>query len=991
MSDLKLPYTGDKLLELLGNIKTEEELKAFIKQYSSGGGHTDEEIRIIVAEWYQANKDTQLTKEDVDGWIDEYLAEHPVSGGLTEQQVNTIVEKYIQDNNISGGVSAEEIAQAVENYIAEHPITGVTTEDIQNAVNSYLAEHPVEVVNDALDFDGYSCDKTLNGTVDENVVGQEYLGGYIEIQPDSWDGEACAVDSSTKKWGFPYSLKQTERTRAKYDVLSGNSTGIMYIRFPLGFAYRGYRNIDKETGLAKNVGERYAGQNKSLKTLLKNISESGGGLAPEYWCPAPHWVTSDSYSGDNQLKAGGSYPHSATLASIKSSDSTQYNSQIDALTDAIVDDLEYLHQNIAPVRMFGLQNEPTYSKQKYGACKYDAQTYNDVLEVLYPKILESSVLSEYNDEANEVKLHVGSSDESSPFAGIAKTFIDNHADWIWGYSHHSMKKASGEDTNYTGADWYKSSNYSATVKGSKENVFLNEYEYFTTTFGTDEFRCSNNMLRMIFELVYGDAKVLHPVIHLFKPLGQTLSTTNTKGYCLFETNLNGEYGVSEIDEVNTNGLAKGTYTKNPTMYNSWELFNKNLPVGAYRVGSYVNASDNIGYVVYKFSRKLYIFMANNSNSNAKITLTFDSSKKLRGLYYDVNCTEQEIKSKTGANISFVIPAYSGQFWTDDDNDYELYDDEAEEEPDVTTYTITNNLSNVTNSNSDTTALENSSYSASLTANDGYGLESINITMGGTDITSSVYTDGVITISAVTGNIVITATASVVSDDKATYTVTNNLTNATNSNSAINIKEGETYSATITPSSGYDLNSISVTMGENDITTEAISGSVITISNVTANIVITVTTTKKDEGELTTDTVVGLSEFNSVSLNSDYYEVGKAWSSSSDEMTDNQMRSAFIPKIVLDNGDYSINKVSKVIQGSSNGFGIMIRIFNSDGTLSSSVQANKTGTQDITSTFNISSGQYMRMFLWNTQDSTLTNEINKSTVDKFESITLTKTS
>ena len=947
MSDLRLPYTKEELLNLLGNIKNEEELREFIQQNSAsaGGGHTDEEIRIIVAEWYQANKDAQLTKEDVDGWIAEYLAENPVSG-----------------------VSDEQIASAVSDYLTENPVS-----------------------DDALDFDSYSFDKSLAGTVEENVIGQEYLGGYIEIQPDSWDGEVCSVDDTSKKWGFPYSLKQTERTRVRNSALSGNSTGIMYIRFPLGFAYRGYRNIDATSGLAKNIGERFVGQNKSLKTLLKKISESGGGLAPEYWCPAPYWLTSESYDGTNQLKAGGSYSASTTLTSIKNSDNAQYNAQIEAFTDAIIDDLEYLHQNIAPVRMFGLQNEPAYSKQKYGACKYDAQTYNDVLEILYPKILASSVLSEHNDEPNEVKLHVGSSDESSPFGGIAKTFIDNHSDWIWGYSHHSMKKASGEDTNYTGADWYKSSDYSETVKGNKKNVFLNEYEYFTTTFGSDEFRCSNNMLRMIFELVYGDAKVLHPVIHLLKPLGQTLLATNTKGYCLFETNLNDEYGVSETNEANTNGLAKGTYTKNPTMYNSWELFNKNLPVGAYRVARYVNASDNIGYVVYKFSGKLYIFMANNSNSNAKITLTFDKTKKLRGLYYDVNCTDQEIKSKSGTNISFVIPAYSGQFWTDNENDYDLYNDDDEEETDVVTYTITNSLSNVTSSNSDTTALENSSYSASLTANDGYELESIYITMGGTDITSSVYTDGVISISAVTGNIVITATASGVSDDKATYTVTNNLSNATNSNSAINIKEGETYYATITPSSGYDLNSISVTMGENDITNEVVSGSVITISSVTGNIVITVTTTKKDDGELTTDTVIGLSEFNSVSLNSDYYEVEKTWSSTSDEMTDNQMRSAFIPKIVLDNGDYSINKVSKVIAGSSNGFGVMIRIFNSDGALSSSVQVNKTGTQDITSTFSISSGQYIRMFLWNTQDATLTNEINKSTVDKFESITLTKTS
>ena len=85
MSDLRLPYTKEELLNLLGNIKTEEELREFIQQNSAsaGGGHTDEEIRIIVAEWYQANKDAQLTKEDVDGWIAEYMTENPVSGGAS--------------------------------------------------------------------------------------------------------------------------------------------------------------------------------------------------------------------------------------------------------------------------------------------------------------------------------------------------------------------------------------------------------------------------------------------------------------------------------------------------------------------------------------------------------------------------------------------------------------------------------------------------------------------------------------------------------------------------------------------------------------------------------------------------------------------------------------------------------------------------------------------------------------------------------------------
>lgn len=74
------------------------------------------------------------------------------------------------------------------------------------------------------------------------------------------------------------------------------------------------------------------------------------------------------------------------------------------------------------------------------------------------------------------------------------------------------------------------------------------------------------------------------------------------------------------------------------------------------------------------------------------------------------------------------------------------------------YTITNTLSNVTNSNAAASINENEAYTATLTASDGYEMSSVSITMGGLNITSSVYSDGAINIPAVTGDIIITATA-----------------------------------------------------------------------------------------------------------------------------------------------------------------------------------------------------------------------------------------
>lgn len=78
----------------------------------------------------------------------------------------------------------------------------------------------------------------------------------------------------------------------------------------------------------------------------------------------------------------------------------------------------------------------------------------------------------------------------------------------------------------------------------------------------------------------------------------------------------------------------------------------------------------------------------------------------------------------------------------------------------TTYDVTNTLSHVINSNSATTVNEDTSYLCALTAESGYTISSVTVTMDGTDVTATAYTaaNGVVYIADVTGDIVITATA-----------------------------------------------------------------------------------------------------------------------------------------------------------------------------------------------------------------------------------------
>lgn len=77
---------------------------------------------------------------------------------------------------------------------------------------------------------------------------------------------------------------------------------------------------------------------------------------------------------------------------------------------------------------------------------------------------------------------------------------------------------------------------------------------------------------------------------------------------------------------------------------------------------------------------------------------------------------------------------------------------------VTTYTVTQNLSGVTSSFTGTSVIGGSDFSATMTAVSGT-VASITVTMGGTDVSETVVSGDTVHIVNVTGNIVITASNS----------------------------------------------------------------------------------------------------------------------------------------------------------------------------------------------------------------------------------------
>lgn len=152
--------------------------------------------------------------------------------------------------------------------------------------------------------------------------------------------------------------------------------------------------------------------------------------------------------------------------------------------------------------------------------------------------------------------------------------------------------------------------------------------------------------------------------------------------------------------------------------------------------------------------------------------------------------------------------------------------------------ITKNLTGCTISNAASQVDYGESYTATIAAESGKTITSVMVKMGGADITATAYSagSGAINIAKVTGAVTITAAASAPS---VTYTITRNLTNCASSNMADSIAEGAAYTTTLSPTGTFSkLGTITVTMGDTDISASAVSGSTITISKVTGNIVIT---------------------------------------------------------------------------------------------------------------------------------------------------------
>lgn len=184
-------------------------------------------------------------------------------------------------------------------------------------------------------------------------------------------------------------------------------------------------------------------------------------------------------------------------------------------------------------------------------------------------------------------------------------------------------------------------------------------------------------------------------------------------------------------------------------------------------------------------------------------------------------------------------------------------------PPASTFTVTNTLIGCTTNNSATAITENAPYSATITASSGYSLTgaTVSITMDGTDITSTAYNNGAISIASVTGNLIITVTAVAVT---------------LSSISAVYTQSGTVYDTDTLDSLKADL---IVTATWSDTTTTTIDSADYTLSGTLTAGTSTVTVTYS--GFTTTFSVSVTQDtrpWKTLSISDDFVE-GTAWGSS----------------------------------------------------------------------------------------------------------------
>ena len=185
-------------------------------------------------------------------------------------------------------------------------------------------------------------------------------------------------------------------------------------------------------------------------------------------------------------------------------------------------------------------------------------------------------------------------------------------------------------------------------------------------------------------------------------------------------------------------------------------------------------------------------------------------------------------------------------------------------PNISTFTVTNDIEGATSDNSATEAMQYQPYEAVISAQNGKAISSVSVKMGGVDITAGVWQG----------------------DETELYRkVKFNLVNCFTDNTQLRVIDGQSFGANITPDAGYELDgaTVSITMGGTDVSIYY-SGGKIAIPRVTGNLVITISAV--ESGIVAPNILTDSFKVDGVSYSAVGYENNKRLSTSTGTVKDN---------------------------------------------------------------------------------------------------------
>ena len=327
-----------------------------------------------------------------------------------------------------------------------------------------------------------------NYKLESNKPAQYIWGLGFEIQSDAIGSGNIGLPE--ERTSVPHDLTASERERFFNDMLRG----FRYCRIAGGLYFRGTTPDQKE------LRGRWDRQTDEIREM---IHKSGiEGISLEYWSPAPFWKANGKFTGkdgNNRLRCFGK---DFANDPVYKGDTARF---LAGFGNSLVNDIFYFEKNKIPVKMWGLQNEPTVD-QNYSSCVYTTDEYTVAFNAVAPlvKAANPNVMIIADSESGHTK-------HARKIAAdpAARSYVDA---WVW----HQI----GADA-YTVIDrqeWYLKNTHGLPV-------FQNEYEYLRG--GTSPARCLNTVQNIMNWFTFVNSPTWF-WIHALKPIGNS----EAAGYAL---------------------------------------------------------------------------------------------------------------------------------------------------------------------------------------------------------------------------------------------------------------------------------------------------------------------------------------------------------------------------------------------------------------------------------------------------------------------------